>query len=89
MPTGYVPPANRPSPSAGTNITYAVNQDPAAIIINLSSNDISAGYYAYEFLKNIDTIMQMPLLQIPPPILQQHSRGVSRLMPSGETRFVC
>jgi lysophospholipase L1-like esterase len=43
-PTGYVPPANRPSPDTAHNITKALSLRPHAIIINLPTNDVGRGY---------------------------------------------
>lgn len=43
-PTGYVPPASRPSPDPAHNITKALSLQPHAIIINLPTNDVGRGY---------------------------------------------
>ena len=59
MPTGYVPPESRPSPSISQNITKAVSYSPKAIIINLPSNDVSSGYSISEQLANYDTILSV------------------------------
>lgn len=56
MPSGFQPPANRPSPNATRNITYAISLAPDAIIINLPSNDVSSGYTVQEQMDNWDTI---------------------------------
>lgn len=56
MPTGYLPPANRPAPDTTHNITYAIGLNPDAIIINLPSNDVSSGYTVAEQLENFDTL---------------------------------
>lgn len=57
MPTGYVPPANRPSPDVTRNITAGLALNPDAIIVNLPSNDVSSGYTVAEQLDNFDTIV--------------------------------
>jgi lysophospholipase L1-like esterase len=57
MPTGYFPPANRPTPKIGNNISKAVTYNPEAIIINLPSNDVNMGYSIAEQLSNYDTII--------------------------------
>jgi lysophospholipase L1-like esterase len=43
-PTGFVPPAGRPAPDTLRNITKALSYHPNAIIINLPTNDVAAGY---------------------------------------------
>ena len=57
MPTGYIPPLNRPTPKIANNITRAVAYDPKTIIINLPSNDINLGFAISEQLSNYDTIL--------------------------------
>jgi len=57
MPTGYVPPAGRPTPKANNNITHALTFKPTAIIINLPSNDATNGYSISEQLANYDTVL--------------------------------
>lgn len=59
MPTGFVPPASRPSPDTGANITEALALGADAIIVNMPSNDVSAGYTTEEQLFNLDTIVQI------------------------------
>lgn len=56
MPTGYVPPPNRPSPKPNNNISAALAYRPAAIIVNLPSNDVAYGYGVEEQLANYDTL---------------------------------
>jgi lysophospholipase L1-like esterase len=56
MPTGYVPPGGRPSPSPYNNITYALAYKPWAILVNLPSNDVASGYPVAEQLANYDTL---------------------------------
>lgn len=38
MPTGYIPPAGRPSPNVNNNITNSLNWNPNVVIINYPSN---------------------------------------------------
>ncbi len=58
MPTGYVPPAGQPAPDVSKNITKALTSfSPNAIIINLPSNDASAGIPVADQLKNYDSIL--------------------------------
>jgi lysophospholipase L1-like esterase len=58
MPTGYVPPANRPHPVDVThNITAALALNPDAIILNLPSNDIALGVTVAEVKANFDVIV--------------------------------
>ncbi len=57
MPDGYEPPAGRPGPSPGHNITRALAYDPWAIIINLPSNDITSGFTIEEQLANYDVVL--------------------------------
>lgn len=57
MPTGYIPPANRPSPDVAKNITAGLALNPDAIIVNLPSNDVSQGFTVAEQLSNFDTIV--------------------------------
>ncbi|NWF89888.1 MAG: SGNH/GDSL hydrolase family protein, partial [Ignavibacteriaceae bacterium] len=57
MPTGFIPPANRPTPKITNNISKAVTYNPDALIINLPSNDVSMGYSISEQLSNYDTIL--------------------------------
>lgn len=57
MPTDYVPPFNRPDPDTRRNITAAIQLMPDAIIVNLPSNDVAAGYTVAEQLANFDTIV--------------------------------
>lgn len=57
LPTGQATPANRPQPDPQRNITYALALEPDAIIINLPSNDATAGYSVAEQLANYDTVL--------------------------------
>jgi len=56
QPTGYVPPANRPAPMEGKNITAALRLNPRAIIVNLPSNDQANNYPLAEQLENYDRL---------------------------------
>ena len=56
MPTGFVPPANRPVPDVDYNVTKALSYDPDVVIINLPSNDISYGYSKTEMIRNLRTM---------------------------------
>ncbi len=58
MPTGFIPPATRPSPDTTKNITTAVAMQPDGIVVNLPSNDVSSGFSVAEQLANFDTIVQ-------------------------------
>ena len=59
QPTGYVPPANRPAPVEGKNITAALAENPRAIIINLPSNDQANDYPLAEQLANYDRVADL------------------------------
>ncbi|MBU2507234.1 MAG: T9SS type A sorting domain-containing protein [Bacteroidetes bacterium] len=59
MPAGFAPPAGRPSPKAGKNITTALAYEPKAVIINLPSNDVNLGFSINEQLANYWTIMDL------------------------------
>lgn len=56
MPTGYVPPPNRPLPKPNNNISAALAYRPDAIVVNLPSNDVAYGYSVEEQLANYDTL---------------------------------
>jgi poly(3-hydroxybutyrate) depolymerase len=56
LPTGFVPPANRPVPETDRNITKALSLNPDAIIINLPSNDIAMGYSLQECYDNFNRL---------------------------------
>lgn len=56
LPTGFVPPANRPVPDVDRNITKALSLSPDAIIINLPSNDIAMGYTLQECYDNFNRL---------------------------------
>lgn len=59
MPTGFIPPPNRPAPKPANNITKALDYNPYAIIINLPSNDVTLGFTIAEQLANYDTILSL------------------------------
>lgn len=59
MPTGYTPPPTRPNPDVNRNITAALNENPDAIIINMPSNDVAAGFTYAEQMFNLDTIVSI------------------------------
>lgn len=56
MPSGHKPPPGRPWPDTLRNITAALDLRPDAILVNLPSNDASAGYPAREQLDNFEVI---------------------------------
>lgn len=57
MPSGYVPPANRPSPLTTRNVTRALACEADAIIVNLPSNDVGSGFATAEVMANYRTII--------------------------------
>lgn len=57
MPTGFVPPSDRPSPSPNNNITRALAFNPWAVIINLPSNDAANNYTVGEQMSNFASII--------------------------------
>jgi lysophospholipase L1-like esterase len=59
MPTGFVPPADRPTSNPDYNVTAALNQAPDIIIINMPSNDIGYGYTKQEFMNNLRTLFSL------------------------------
>ncbi|HEU4472670.1 MAG TPA: PKD domain-containing protein [Flavisolibacter sp.] len=56
LPTGTVPPPNRPAPHTANNITAALANQPHAIIINMPSNDAGNGYTLQEQQANFEII---------------------------------
>lgn len=58
-PTGFIPPANRPSPNSSFNITAALSLHPDAIIINMPSNDAVNGYTLQEQQDNFERTMHL------------------------------
>lgn len=59
MPTGFIPPVNRPYPSVNNNITYALTYNPVAVLINLPSNDAASNYPISEQIANYDTLVKI------------------------------
>lgn len=57
LPTGSPMMASRPQPDVERNITKALSLNPEAIIINLPSNDTTAGYGFEEQIQNFATII--------------------------------
>lgn len=66
MPTGFVPPLGRPDPDPTKNITAALAENPDAIIINMPSNDVAAGFSYAEQMFNLDTIISIAELNNTP-----------------------
>lgn len=62
-PTGYVPPASRPSPDTAHNITKALSLQPHAIIINLPTNDVGRDYTLAEQQNNYQRIINAATAQ--------------------------
>lgn len=58
-PTGFTPPANRPSPNSAFNITAALNAHPDAIIINMPSNDAANDYTVAEQQANFERAIHL------------------------------
>lgn len=58
-PNGYRPPRNRPKPDRYRNISRALTYDPDLIIINLPSNDATAGYTLQEQKNNYEAAMDI------------------------------
>jgi len=57
MPDNFAPTADRPAPDKERNITRALALRPAAMIINLPSNDTAYGYTVKEQLANYDSLL--------------------------------
>ena len=53
MPTGFIPPPNRPFPDPNANVTKALSYSPDVVIINLPTNDIVLGYTKIEYMDNL------------------------------------
>jgi lysophospholipase L1-like esterase len=58
-PSGYTPPAGRPSPDPLNNITAALAQNPDAIIINIPSNDAVNNYTLSEQQENFEAALAL------------------------------
>lgn len=63
MPTGFVPPAGRPSPKVNNNISYALQFNPLMIIVNLPTNDAAYNYSISETIANFDSIISTSHLE--------------------------
>lgn len=59
LPDDFSPPTDRPFPDTLRNITKALSYNPTAIIINLPSNDATAGYSVKEQLANYELIISL------------------------------
>jgi lysophospholipase L1-like esterase len=59
QPSDFIPPAGRPKPVAGKNITAALALKPDAIIVNLPSNDAAAHVPLAEQLANYQRIGEL------------------------------
>jgi hypothetical protein len=57
--SGFVAPANRPSPDVNKNIIATLALDPDAIIVNMPSNDVSSGFSNLEQMNNLDSIVSI------------------------------
>ncbi len=78
MPTGFVPPAGRPSPDPAQNITQALGVAPDLLIINLPSNDAASSYPVSEQLANYDVILAEAAAQsVPAWIATTQPRNLS------------
>ena len=53
MPSDFIPPAGRPLPDDGFNVTKALSYNPDIVIISLPSNDINYGYAKSEMIGNL------------------------------------
>jgi lysophospholipase L1-like esterase len=59
QPTGFTPPANRPAPVEGKNITAALALQPNAIVVNMPSNDTAANVTTSEQLANFERVADL------------------------------
>ncbi len=59
MPRDDVPPAGRPRPDPCRCITMALHLNPAAIVVNMPSNDAAYGYSVEEQLANYDNLLAL------------------------------
>lgn len=59
QPTGFTPPPARPAPSPGHNISAALERHPAAILLNLPSNDAALSIPASEQLDNFARVARL------------------------------
>ncbi|WP_250631599.1 fibronectin type III domain-containing protein [Rhodoflexus caldus] len=58
LPTGSVPPEDRPEPDPQKNITAALALNPNIIIVHLPSNDLANGYTTAETMANFALLKQ-------------------------------
>lgn len=56
MPTGFVPPVNRPNPNPSNNVSQAISLQADAIIVNMPSNDAANNFTVAEQMSNFNTI---------------------------------
>ncbi|MFN3694164.1 MAG: GDSL-type esterase/lipase family protein [Ignavibacterium sp.] len=59
MPSEFIPPAGRPYPKPYNNITYALEYNPATIVVNLPTNDAAYNYSITETITNFDTLISI------------------------------
>jgi lysophospholipase L1-like esterase len=78
LPTGSVPPPNRPQPDESRNITFALAQKPSAIIISMPSNDVALSYSLDETKRNLQTIAALvKAAGVPLWVTTSQPRGLS------------
>lgn len=53
---GFVPPAGRPAPAVGHNVTAALALRPRALVVNMPSNDAAERYSTTEQLANFERV---------------------------------
>ncbi|MET0343943.1 MAG: SGNH/GDSL hydrolase family protein [Polyangiales bacterium] len=63
QPSDYNPPANRPRPNTGRNISYALSLNPGAIIINMPSNDQQGRFSVDEQMANYNRVAGLAAAQ--------------------------
>lgn len=63
QPDDFTPPAGRPAPALGHNITHALSLEPSSIVINLPSNDQAFGFTTVEQLDNYDRVAALAAAQ--------------------------
>jgi len=56
MPTGYVPPANRPAPDTTHNISKVLALKPECLILSMAGSDVAYGYSESEIKANLDSL---------------------------------
>ncbi len=57
MPNNFTPPAGRPAPKVNNNVTIALSYKPAAVLINMPSNDAARSFTLEEQIRNFRTII--------------------------------